>query len=305
MLPSQLRDKWEKHLLQHEPLAKYTAARVGGPADWLYIARKVDLLGEIVSDAWNAGIPVRVMGGGANVLVADSGIRGLVVINRANKIEMGDWHDGRTVAAASGTGLALLANRCQSNGLSGMEWAVSVPGTVGGAIVNNAGAHGEDMSDSVADVAVLEKSGPKLYTVHDLAYDYRYSALKARQERDFLVLLATFILPPDDKSAIKARMAANITHRRETQPPGASLGSIFKNPPGDYAGRLIEAAGLKGHQIGNAVVSPVHANFILNAGGVRAADYYALIYHVRDAVEKHSGVRLELEIELIGDWESG
>jgi len=185
-----------------------------------------------------------------------------------------------------------------------MEWAVSVPGTVGGAIVNNAGAHGADMADSIADVVVLQPDGPKMYTLDDLDYDYRYSALKARDDRRFLVLLATFRMELDEPAAIKARMASFIAHRKQTQPAGASLGSIFKNPPGDYAGRLVEAAGLKGYQIGTAMVSPVHANFFINVGKheAKAADYLALIRHVQGEVEKQTGHHLELEIELIGQW---
>ncbi|MFW5708716.1 MAG: UDP-N-acetylmuramate dehydrogenase [Chloroflexota bacterium] len=185
-----------------------------------------------------------------------------------------------------------------------MEWAVSVPGTVGGAIVNNAGAHGSNMAASVADVVVLERSGPNLYTLEDLRYDYRYSSLKARQDRDFLVMLATFKLSYDEPASIKARMESFVAYRKKTQPPGASLGSIFKNPPGDYAGRLIEAAGLKGAKMGGVMVSPVHANFIVNLEGVnaKADDYYALIRKVQDTVLTHSGVELELEIELVGEW---
>jgi UDP-N-acetylmuramate dehydrogenase len=295
-------------LFQDEPMARYTAARLGGTADWLYVAREsVDELVEVVGHAWEQRIPVRVLGSGANVLVSDKGIRGLVVLNHVSEVTFGDWHGGRNVSATSGTGLTVLANRCQSQGLTGMEWAVSVPGTVGGAVVNNAGAHGSDMAESVVDVVVLEAgSGPKLYTREDLAYDYRYSALKAREDRDYLVLMATFSLTRDDPESIKARMGELIAIRKQTQPPGASLGSIFKNPPGDYAGRLIEAAGLKGYRIGSAMVSPVHANFFINVttGDVEpaAADYHSLIKHVHEVVYAHSGVELELEIELIGEW---
>lgn len=292
-------------LLRDEPLAKYTAARLGGQADFLYVAKdSVEELGEVVSTAWQGDFPVRVIGGGANVLVSDSGVRGLVVINKVSEITHGDWHDGRTVSATSGASLTALANKCLAWGYRGMEWAVSVPGTVGGAIVNNAGAHGEDMSDSVADVVVLEKARtPQLYTEVDLEYAYRSSSLKSREDGSYLVLMATFILPPDKPEAIKARMDEYRTYRKTTQPPGASLGSIFKNPPDDYAGRLIEAAGLKGHKIGNAMVSPVHANFFINDGGnATAGDYYRLIRHVQAVVEEKNGVRLQPEIQLLGEW---
>lgn len=286
-------------------LAKHTVARIGGTADWLYVARPTDSLEnlvQVVKAAWHENLPVRVIGGGANILVSDNGVRGLVVVNHITQIEFGDWHDGRTVSASSGTGLLMLARQCAAQGITGMEWAVGVPGTVGGALVNNAGAHGDDMAKIVADVVVLETTGPKLYTNADLQYSYRYSALKARADKRFLVIMATFCLPPDDAAAIQARMNEFNAYRKRTQPPGASLGSIFKNPPGDYAGRLIEACKLKGFTIGSAQVSPVHANFFINVGSATATDYYALIQHVREVVLRETGVELELEVELVGEW---
>ncbi|MEL6406757.1 MAG: UDP-N-acetylmuramate dehydrogenase [Chloroflexota bacterium] len=293
-------------LQQDIPLAKYTAARLGGKAEWLYVAKEsVYELAKVVQTAWAEDMSVTVIGGGANVLISDAGVRGLVVVNRVADIEFGDWHDGRTVSASSGTGLLRFARACASQGIAGMEWAVGVPGTVGGAVVNNAGAHGDDMAASVAEVVVLEITGPKLYTNEEMHYDYRHSMLKdraAKGDRKFLVLQANFILPPDDKEAIEARMTEFNAYRKRTQPPGATLGSIFKNPPNDYAGRLIETAGLKGHRIGNVEVSDVHANFIVNHGDATASDYYALIRHVQETVMNVHSVALELEIELIGSW---
>ncbi len=295
---------YASRLLHKEPLARYTAARLGGPADWLYVAREsTDELVEVVSAAWAQGVPVRVLGGGANVLVSDKGARGLVVINDVAEVSFGDWHDGRNAAATGGTGLIVLARKCAARGLAGLEWAASVPGTVGGAVVNNAGAHGSDMAAHLCDAVVLDaERGPQLMTREELAYGYRASALKARPDRRFLVLLATFALTPDDPAAIQARMDEFIAYRKRTQPPGASLGSIFKNPPGDYAGRLIEIAGLKGCRVGGVLVSPVHANFFVNTGDATADDYSALIEHVREVVYRHSGVELELEIERVGEW---
>lgn len=297
-----LRARLGDRLLPGEPLARYTAARLGGPADWLYIARQsTDELVEVVTTAWEQAIPVRVLGGGANVLVSDAGVRGLVVINRVNEVTFGEWHEGRNVAVTSGVGLTVLAHKCQARGLAGMEWAVSVPGTLGGAVVNNAGAHGGDMARVVRDVVVLDaERGPKLMTQADMDYGYRHSCLKARSDRRFLVLMALLALEPDDPQAIQARMQSYIAYRKQTQPPGASLGSIFKNPPGDYAGRLIEAAGLKGYRVGAAQVSPVHANFFINTGQALADDYYQLIRLVQQRVEQESGIRLEPEVELLG-----
>lgn len=292
---------YAQRLLEHEPLARYTAARLGGPADWLYVARESSAeLATVVRAGWAAGLPVRVLGGGANVLVSDQGFRGLVVINDVATVEFGD--DSR-VTASSGAGLASLGRRCQMRGLSGLEWAASVPGTVGGAVVNNAGAHGSDMSANLLAATVLERDGREVtYTLAELACGYRTSALKARADRSFVVLRASLRLMPDDPAVIQARIDEFIAYRKRTQPPGASLGSIFKNPPGDYAGRLIEAAGLKGWQLGGAQVSPVHGNFIVNTGGATAADYARLIEMVSEAVLAASGVRLELEIERVGEW---
>jgi len=293
-----------ERLLRNEPLARYTAARLGGAAEWLYVAKdSTDELAEVVSAAWSHEIPVRVLGGGANVLVSDRGVRGLVVVNDVTEITFGDWHDGRNVSAASGTGLTILSRKCAARGLSGLEWMVSVPGTVGGAVVNNAGAHGGDMAASVCEAVVLDaEKGAQIWTLAALDYGYRTSALKARREHNFLVLIAQFALTPADPPEIGAHMEHFIDYRKSTQPPGASLGSIFKNPPDDYAGRLIEAAGLKGYSVGGAQVSPVHANFFINTGGATASDYYALICHVQESVQQKTGVALEMEVELVGDW---
>jgi UDP-N-acetylmuramate dehydrogenase len=298
----------ETSLRKDEPLARFTAARLGGKADWLYVAKSsTEELVEVVTTAWKHAMPVRVLGAGANVLVSDRGVRGLVVINGITEVEVGDWHEGRNLSATAGTSLTVLARRCASFGLSGMEWAVGVPGSVGGAVVNNAGAHGSAMSDSVGDVVVLEaEQGVQRYMSDDLHYDYRTSMLKARKDRRFLVLLATLCLTPDDPDAIQERMTEYNAYRKRTQPQGASLGSIFKNPSGDYAGRLIEQAGLKGYSIGSVQISPVHANFFVNTGGSQgsASDYYALVKHVQTVVQETCGVHLEPEIEFVGEWDS-
>lgn len=292
-----------ERLLREEPLARYTAARLGGPAEHLYVAREsVEEVVDVVSSAWEEDIPVRILGGGANVLVSDNGVRGLVVINDVSWIDFADWHDGRNLAATSGVGLTVLARKCQSRGLSGLEWAASVPGTLGGAIVNNAGAHGSDIAASLCDVVVLDaERGPQMLTASELEYSYRTSCLKRRPDRHFLVLMATLALSPADPNAILERMEQHIAYRKQTQPPGASLGSIFKNPPGDYAGRLIEAAGLKGFRIGGAQISPIHANFFINSSGATAADYFTLIRHAQEIVRQKMGVELELEVELVGE----
>ncbi|MBK9123922.1 MAG: UDP-N-acetylmuramate dehydrogenase [Chloroflexi bacterium] len=284
-------------------LARYTAARLGGPAEALIVARDTEDLETIVTAAWAANVPVRVLGGGANVLISDAGVDGLIVIN--NRTAEIVPRDANTLRVSAGTTLTHLSRTCATLGLRGFEWAVAVPGTVGGAVVNNAGAHGASMADCVVSARVVEPTGAREWTLADLGYAYRHSALKARVDRRFLVTGATLRFSSDSPADISARMNEHNAYRKRTQPPGASLGSVFKNPPGDYAGRLIEACGLKGYAIGGAQVSPVHANFFINAGGnATAADYYALIRHVQAAVEGRFGVRLEPEIELLGRFDA-
>jgi len=290
----------------NQPIARYTAARLGGVADYLYIANDPEFFNtiKVLETAWVHNIPVTFIGGGANILVSDKGIRGLTIINRITELDHGEWENGATVSATSGTSLIRLARYCQEHGYTGMEWAIGVPGTVGGAVVNNAGAHGTELSDSICHAVVYEPDGgARLYSAEDLKYDYRHSGLKVREDRRFMVLLATFTLAEDNPRVIQERMNEYNAYRKRTQPPGASLGSIFKNPPNDYAGRLIEAAGLKGYRIGGVQVSPIHANFFVNTGeDATATDYIDLIRHVQQVVRKELNVDLELEIQVIGEW---
>jgi UDP-N-acetylmuramate dehydrogenase len=290
-----------QRLLQNEPLAKYTAARLGGTADWLYIAKESnDELIELVTAAWAANVLVRLLGGGSNVLVSDKGVRGLVLINHVADVTF----DGVHVSASAGHGLTTLARKCASRGLTGFEWAASVPGTVGGAVVNNAGAHGGDMASCVRSIELLDaEHGRQTLTLSDLAYGYRTSSLKTREDKRFLVLNAQLEFDEGDPAEIESTMDAFVAYRKQTQPPGASLGSIFKNPPDDYAGRLIESCGLKGYSIGGAQVSPVHANFFINREDATADDYYRLIQYVREVVRAHTHLLLEPEVELVGEWD--
>ena len=293
-------------LLEDQSLARFTAARLGGRADYLYIARDPDYHDTLalLRLAWGRGLDVTVIGGGANILVSDAGIRGLTIINRATRIESDADVEGARITVSSGTNLIRLSRYCQENGLSGMEWAIAVPGAVGGAVVNNAGAHGSDIAKSLARALVYEaERGECWYGTADLDYAYRHSRLKRRADRRYFVKQAQFFLRRDDRDAIQARMDHNNDYRRRTQPPGASLGSIFKNPPGDHAGRLIEAAGLKGLSVGSAQVSPLHANFIVSRDDqATARDYMELIGQVRERVYEAFNLRLELEIQTLGDW---
>ena len=287
-------------LKRAERLDRYTAVRLGGPADYLVVARDRDDLRAALALAHAAGLPLLVLGAGSNVLVDDQGFRGLVVVNRAQNVHFGT-KDEPSVYAESGASLSTLARQCIERGLSGMTWAVSVPGTIGGAVVNNAGAHGGDMAGVVQAVDVLPlcapDAEPERWPTAAMAYAYRESRLKGA--RTHLVLGAALTLGRDDPEALREQARAFTERRKATQPPGASLGSIFKNPPGDYAGRLIEAAGLRGVRVGEVEVSQVHANFFVNRGGARTADYVALIEQVRTAVYEKLGVMLELEVEII------
>ena len=294
-------------LLRDQSLARYTAARLGGPADYLYIARQPEY-GDVIAlldEAWRRDMPVTVIGGGANVLVADAGIRGLTIINRATDIQQQRAGASARLQASSGTNLIRLARYCQENALTGMEWAIAVPGTLGGAAVNNAGAHGSDIASALTRLLIHEADGSRRWRdAATMQYAYRYSRLKYRRDRRFFVLRAELELQCDDSTRIQQRMDHNNEYRRRTQPPGASLGSIFKNPPGDYAGRLIEAAGLKGKRLGAVQVSSLHANFFVNQRvDASASDYRALIQFVRQVVQDRFGVALELEIQMLGAWQ--
>ncbi|GAB4569218.1 MAG: UDP-N-acetylmuramate dehydrogenase [Anaerolineae bacterium] len=296
-----LEERFGAQLKRQEPLARHTAARLGGPADALVVVRSLADLLFAVHFAWGQAVPYRILGGGANVLVSDRGFAGLVIVNRADGVTIEE--DG-TVKAESGANLSSLARRCMARGMAGLEWAVNVPGTVGGAAINNAGAHGGDMAASVRWVVVHRPGGVERLNRDEMRYAYRESVLKGSTTPFVVTWVELGLQPGGDPEALQATAAEYVAHRKRTQPPGASLGSIFKNPPGDYAGRLIEAAGLKGVQRGQVQISPVHANFFVNIGaGGTAADYVALIRLAQSEVWKQFGVRLEPEIELLGDFD--
>lgn len=284
------------------PLARYTAARLGGPAEALLEVFTADELAQAVDLAWSTDAGFTLLGGGTNVLISDGGVRGLVIINRARAVQFEADGALPAVWAESGANLGVIARQAAVYGLSGLEWAAGIPGTLGGAVVGNAGAHGGDMAGNLLVADILQPEGIRgFWPVDRLEYAYRSSALK-RMESPAVVLSARLNLERSTADEVQARLDEYVAYRKRTQPPGASLGSIFKNPPGDYAGRLIEAAGLKGARIGGAQISPVHANFFVNLGNARAQDYYDLIRMARETVAQKFGVTLEMEIVLIGDW---
>jgi UDP-N-acetylmuramate dehydrogenase len=281
-------------------LAPYTSARIGGPADILIAAESADELARIIKLLRKQEIDYLMLGGGSNVLVSDKGVRGVVVLNRAKGVR---FHNGDkpSVTAESGVIFSNLANRCAAKGFGGLEWAATVPGTVGGAVYGNAGAFGGDMAGNLIWAELLTEKDREKYTAEQLGYGYRTSILK-RGELDAVVLAAELRLKNSTREEVTTNIEQFSAHRKATQPPGASMGSMFKNPNGDYAGKLIEAAGLKGTRIGNAEVSPLHGNFFINHGTTSAEDIRALIQLVIKTVKETQGVELELEIELIGEW---
>jgi UDP-N-acetylmuramate dehydrogenase len=296
VLSAKLGDKVKENV----SLAPYTSARIGGPADVLITAESADELARTIKLLQKLELEYLMLGGGSNVLVSDKGVREVVVLNRAKAVRF-HLGDQPSVTAESGVIFSNLANRCAAKGLSGLEWAATVPGTVGGAVYGNAGAFGGDMVGNLIWAELLTENGREKYTAEQMGYGYRTSILK-RGELDAVVLAAGLSLRNSTKEEVTTSIEQFGAHRKATQPPGASMGSMFKNPPGHYAGRLIEAAGLKGTRIGNAEISPLHGNFFVNHGTTRAEDVRLLIELVMKTVKETQGVDLELEIELVGDW---
>lgn len=286
----------------NEPLSRHTTSRIGGQADVLVEVSSADDLRDVVQRAWHSRVPVFILGGGANILVGDAGIRGLTVLNKARRLE---FPGGGRVRAESGVLLPTLARECIARGLSGLEWAIGVPGTLGGAVVGNAGAHGRDTAADVKQVWILDESNNvRAWPVEAMGFEYRSSRIKrSAAGAQYVVLAAEFELASGTRVHLEAKAAEFNEYRRRTQPPGASMGSMFKNPPGDAAGRLIDAAGLKGARIGRAEISTVHANFFVNLGGAQAQDVMGLVHLARTRVREKFGIELELEIELVGEWD--
>lgn len=285
---------------EHVSLAPYTSARIGGPADVLITVKSKDELANVVEIIWDNNINYTILGGGSNVLVSDKGFRGAVVLNRAKEVKFG-FGDQPQVWCEAGVVISNLSRRCIDKGLSGLEWACTVPGTVGGAVYGNAGAYDGDISQTLIWAEVMTGNGIEKFSVEQMQYAYRSSVVK-RNEIKMVVLSALLGLKNASSEEVSVKINQFSERRKASQPPGASMGSMFKNPDGDYAGRLIEAAGLKGKRIGNAEISTVHGNFFVNHGETKASDVRALIDLTRQTVKEKFGVDLELEVEFVGDW---
>ena len=284
-------------------LAPHTSLRVGGPADYFLLARTSDELVEGLQWARLEGVPVRIIGGGSNLLVADAGFEGLVIKTGNAHTEVQQRGGQPALVADAGVTLANVARRLAKHGLGGLEWGANVPGTVGGAAVNNAGAFGGDTASCLLGLRLVDAEG-RLTTLDapDLGYDYRTSVLKRRELGDVAVvrveLALTWRTPEEAAGLVKTFQA----QRTRSQPRILSAGSVFANPPGSYAGKLIEEAGLKGATAGSAAISEQHANFIVNPGGASAGDVYALVRRAQDVVFERTGIWLRPEIELFGRW---
>ena len=278
------------------PIGPLTTYRVGGRAALLVAAHGEDDLAAVSEAVQRTGVPVLVVGRGSNLLVADAGFRGLALL--LGEEFAGIEVDGTTVRAGAAVSLPVLARRTAALGLTGLEWAVGVPGSVGGGVRMNAGGHGSDISRILARARLFDLRAGEARSVEaaDLAFGYRRSAVTA----DRVVLEAEFVLAPGDRQASEREVAEIVRWRREHQPGGSNAGSVFTNPPGDAAGRLIEAAGLKGLRAGTAVVSPKHANFIQADEGGSADDVLRLIRIVQQQVAEATGVHLSTEVHLVG-----
>lgn len=287
-----------------EPLARHTTLGIGGPADLLFRATSRAALAAAVRAAREADVPLTVLGSGSNVLVGDRGIRGLVIINEARRIStpvpLGDGT--YRVEAESGASFAATARKLCRAGFTGLEWAVGIPGTLGGAVVYNAGAYGGQLADVLHAIDVVDRDGrERTLPASALHLEYRRSAFTRGLLAEQVVLAAVFHVRRGDPAAIQATIAALDAKRLATQPRGRNAGSMFKNPPGASAWQLIDAVGLRGMRIGDAEISAKHANFFCNAGHATAADMKRLIDLARERVREHFGIELETEVALIGE----
>jgi UDP-N-acetylmuramate dehydrogenase len=285
-------------LVADAPLAPLTTLRVGGPADRLVTPRTREQLLDALAIARDAGVTPLMLGNGSDVVVADTGVRGLVVRNRARELSI----EGTTVRGDAGVAMAMLVRRCTAAALTGIEFGISIPGSLGGAVWANAGAHGGELAGVVTSVEAWDPADGSVHVLPATAcaFGYRESRFKHTGE---VVVAAELGLRPGDADAIAAAVEGHQAQRAATQPlADQNAGSVFRNPPGDHAGRLIDEAGLKGFRIGSAQVSTVHANFIVTDRGGKAADVRAVGDRVRATVRDRYGIELAYEIEFVGDW---
>lgn len=287
-----------KPLLAQEPMAKHTSFRIGGPADVLAQPADEAELAALLKRAAEHAVPVTLIGNGSNLLVRDKGIRGLVIKLSNSFSDMKAL--GNELTFGSGISLAMASKKAASLSLSGLEFAVGIPGTIGGAVYMNAGAYDGEMAKVVTSVRVMDREGKiSELKASELAFAYRHTAL---QNSGLIVTSVTCVLQPDEADAIAAKMADFSQRRISKQPLELpSAGSMFKRPVGYFAGTLIEQTGLKGYTVGGAQVSTKHAGFVVNVGGATAKDVLQLISDVQSKVFAAHGVRLEPEVLVLGE----
>lgn len=285
------------------PLSSLTSFRVGGPAEWYVAPRRLEDLQASFEWAKSEGLPLTLLGAGSNLLVSDRGLPGLVICTRHLRHTQFDPETG-TVTVGAGEPIARLAWQAAERGWQGLEWAVGIPGTVGGAVVMNAGAHKSATADILLNIQTLLPNGTiEQLTPKDLDFSYRTSNLQGSHR---LVTQATLQLKPGaDPKLVHAATTEHLERRRRSQPYHLpSCGSVFRNPESHAAAWLIEQIGLKGYQVGGAQVAERHANFILNCGGAKASDIFQVIRHVQQQVESHWALCLEPEVRILGEFQS-
>ena len=281
----------------NEPLSNYTYTKTGGPADILVFPCSVEQVQRVLAAVKQENLPLTVLGNASNLIVKDGGIRGLVMIlTDMQELVL----EGNQLKAASGAALIEASRQAAASGLTGLEFACGIPGSIGGAIYMNAGAYGGEVKDVISQVEVVTRDGQlKTYAGADCDFSYRHSRF---QEGDEVILGVTFDLAPGDQSAIDSKVA-ELTHLRQSKQPleYPSCGSVFKRPEGYFAGKLIQDAGLQGYQVGGAQVSTKHAGFIVNVDHATATDYLEVIEHIRLVVWARTGVFMEPEVRIIGE----
>lgn len=285
---------------EDEPLASRTSFGIGGPAEFFVELSRVEAIEKAIDGCRERDIPYLILGAGTNLLIADGGVEGLVirVVNRDHHIE------GTRVRAGAGLKMMRLARIVADAGLRGFEFAIGVPGSVGGAVYQNAGCWGKEMREVLVHAEVYQPgSGASTMSPSDLKLGYRTSALREGALKGALIISATIKLERGDGEEAKRLMARLTKERNETQPiKTKNCGSVFKNPPGDSAGRLVQAAGLKGLRQGAAVISQLHGNFIVNEGGATASDVRTLIDRARAEIKRRFNLDIETEVEMVGRW---
>lgn len=294
-----------ENILLNENLSRHTTFRIGGLADYFVKIQDVEELKKVIALSKEWDIPYKLIGNGSNIVFSDAGWRGIIIKNEINSniiVEETDNSNEKTIVTAdAGIMMAKFAKELAEHGLSGYEFASGIPGTLGGAIVMNAGAYGGEIGDYIISVKVLSKQGEEIQLKkEELSFSYRHSIIK---QADYIVLSASFALNKGDKIEIYRKIDEYNNLRKEKQPlEYPSAGSTFKRPDGNYAGKLIMEAGLAGLQVGKAKVSEKHCGFLINTGGADADDVVQLINKIQILVKEHSGYELEPEIEFVGDF---